>query len=175
MSHTRLVEREFFGVHFGARVSGWRSSRSTDESSISHVYLRGCFNRHRLLCLAWRDVFQRHVSDRGACSRPPGTLADSTSPLSHGAPSPLCGAATIRQMVRLERSRGGTPWCRCCIRLAGGSPAAVSAGARRSRLRVSPEMVRLSGASKALRRPYGLARGKRTCGPNAESVNFAAS
>jgi hypothetical protein len=44
-----------------------------------------------------------------------------------------------RRMVRLEQGRARTVRPRCCIGLAGGSPAAVSAGAPRSRLRVSAE------------------------------------
>jgi hypothetical protein len=41
--------------------------------------------------------------------------------------------------VRLEQHRTWTVRCWCCVRLAGASPAAVSAGAPRSRLRMSPE------------------------------------
>jgi serine/threonine protein kinase len=63
----------------------------------------------------------------------------------------------------------------CCIRLAGASPAAVSAGAPRSRLRVSLERV---ASERSVKSP---AEAERSCARGATlraqcgSVNFAAS
>ena len=48
-------------------------------------------------------------------------------------------ASYIEQVVRLERGRPWTGRSRCCIRLAGVSPVAASAGAPRSRLRENSE------------------------------------
>ena len=54
---------------------------------------------------------------------------------SRGAPS-----ATIRPMVRPDRAVASLPGGSCCIELAGASPAAVSAGAPRSRPRAREEI-----------------------------------
>lgn len=49
--------------------------------------------------------------------------------------------ATIPSMVRPDERSTRSGGCSCCIELAGGSPAAVSAGAPRSRPRASRETV----------------------------------
>ena len=77
-------------------------------------------------------------------------------------------------MVRLERDRAWTVRSRCCVRLAGGSPAAVSAGAPRSRLRATTERESsersVEGPAKAVRSCARGAKLRAEC----ESVNFAA-
>ncbi len=81
----------------------------------------------------------------------------------------------VDDMVRPERRRARTVRRRCCIGLAGGSPAAVSAGAPRSRLRVTTER---SASERSVRSPAGVvwpcARGA-NLRAQCESVNFAAS
>ena len=68
-----------------------------------------------------------------------------------------------RALVRVPRGTSVKP---SCVGLAGVSPAAVSAGAPRSRSRsVGERSPRLSGMSKALREPYGYREGGKTAGP----------
>ena len=78
-------------------------------------------------------------------------------------------------MVRPERGRVWTVRSRCCIRLAGESPAAVSAGAPRSRLRATSEMA---ASERSVESPTGV-EWPQVRGANlraqCESVNFAAS
>ena len=60
-----------------------------------------------------------------------------------------------------------------CLGLAGGSPAAVSAGAPRSRLRAWAEMP---SPERSVESPQGAVRplgGEQGCGPQCESVNLA--
>ena len=53
----------------------------------------------------------------------------------------------------------------CCIRLAGESPVAVSAGAPRSRSQATSESLASERDVKAFRRPYGLREGSEFAGP----------
>jgi hypothetical protein len=60
----------------------------------------------------------------------------------------------------------------CCLGLAGGSPAAVSAGAPRSRLRAWAEMP---ASERSVKSPQAAVRslgGEQVCGPQCESVNL---
>ena len=69
------------------------------------------------------------------------------------------GEGLQSRVVRPERDRAWTARSRCRIRLAGGSPAAVGAGAPRSRLRATPEMA---ASERSVKGPAGsrMARGE---------------
>jgi len=80
----------------------------------------------------------------------------------------------VCSVERPERIRVWTAWYRCSTRLAGESPAAVSAGAPRSRLQASSERV---ASMRSVESPAEAVR-SRARGANLraeyESVNFAA-
>jgi hypothetical protein len=70
-------------------------------------------------------------------------------------------------MLRPEGAQGRRSGVPRCVGLAGGSPAAVGAGAPRSRPRARGE---ISGSERGVESPpgaMGLLRGEQRCGPNA--------
>jgi hypothetical protein len=77
-------------------------------------------------------------------------------------------------MVRPERGRVWTVRPRCCVRLAGGSPAAVSAEAPRSRLQALPERVASERSVKSPAVAIWLRARGASLRAECESVNFAA-
>jgi hypothetical protein len=80
----------------------------------------------------------------------------------------------IQSMVRPERDRVRVDRFRCCIRLAGGSPAAVSAGAPRSRLRARGEIRASERSVESPVRAGGSGTRGAKLRAECESVNFAA-
>jgi hypothetical protein len=68
-------------------------------------------------------------------------------------------------MVRPDESLILPDWDSCCIELAGGSPAAVSAGAPRSRPRVKRETSASEWGVECPREVYGFMEGSKSAGP----------
>src|SRR5262249_34364502 len=82
----------------------------------------------------------RGAAGGAAAQRKVESLAILRARAYHGAPrGPGALLAYDGRVVRPERRRTWTVGRRCCIRLAGASPAAVRAGVPRSRLRVTSE------------------------------------